>query len=203
MNEQYNILDFETTGFSPNFDHIIEVGVVKIKNDEIIDKFDSFINPGVRINSTITNLTGITNSMVKNAENSAVVMKRLKSFVGDEHILAHNASFDSRFYRSEMEQANLPAENPFLCSLLLSRRIYQQLGSHKLEVLCRHFGFENRASHRALGDVEVTFKIFKEICDKVKLETGHAHLEFDFLAKLSKVPKKKVSEWLYQKKNRS
>jgi DNA polymerase-3 subunit epsilon len=196
MDITYNILDFETTGFSPDYDRIIEVGVVKIKNNQIIDSFQEFINPGMNISGAITNLTGITNDMVKSSERSSKVMPKLKSFVSDEIIVAHNASFDSRFYKAEMMRARVSTKNDFLCSLLLARRVFQDLDSHKLGVLCRHLGFVNKASHRALGDAEATHKVFNAICEKVKHVSGRNQIDFDYLEKLSKVPKKKVSSWL-------
>jgi len=196
MNITYNILDFETTGFSADFDRIIEVGVVKIKNNEIVDSFQEFVNPGMRIAPVITNLTGITNDMVKTADRSSKVMPRLKSFVGDEIILAHNASFDSRFYKAEMTRARITVKNDFLCSLLLSRRIFQDLDSHKLGVLCSYLGFTNKASHRAIGDAEATHKVFDAICERVKKNSGRDQIDYQYLAKLSKVPKKNVAAWL-------
>ena len=104
MDQTYNILDFETTGFSSDYDRVIEIGVVKVKNNKIIKSFQEFVNPGLSISSAITSLTGITNNMVKNADKSSKVMHKLKSFVGDELIVAHNASFDSRFYQAEMKR---------------------------------------------------------------------------------------------------
>lgn len=195
MKEQYNILDFETTGFSADHDRVIEVGVVKIKGNKIIDKFQSFINPGMRISSTITNLTGITNEMVRSAHKSSKVMPELKEFVGNEFIVAHNASFDSRFFYAEMKRARLKPTNEFLCSLLLSRRIYQELNSHKLENLCNHIGVINKASHRALEDAEVTFKVFNDICKKIKIYSSKEKLNFNYLTRLTKVPKNKVNQW--------
>ena len=120
----YNILDFETTGFSTDFDRIIEVGVVKVQNNLIVDSFQDFVNPGMRIAQVITNLTGITNAMVKDADKSTTVMPRLKAFVGDEIIVAHNASFDSRFFMAEMNRVNIFPKNDFLCSLLLERSFF-------------------------------------------------------------------------------
>ncbi|OUR97438.1 hypothetical protein A9Q84_14020 [Halobacteriovorax marinus] len=196
MREQYNILDFETTGLSADYDRVIEVGVVKIRDGKIIDTFEALINPGTRISSTITSLTGITNNMVKDALSAREVMPELKKFLGDDLIFAHNASFDSRFFKAEMMRAGLSSSNLFLCSLLLARRVYQQLHSHKLGVLCQHVGFTNQASHRALGDAEATFYVLDDILKKVKSSSGKNELSADYLAKLSKVPKKKVNVWL-------
>lgn len=196
MNEQYNILDFETTGFSTDFDRIIEVGAIKICNNKIVDTFQTFINPGTRISSTITSLTGITNAMVKDAPKSAQVMPKLKAFVGEELIVAHNASFDARFFQTEMKRAQIDARNEFLCTLLLARRIYQNLDSHKLEVLCRHLGFTNKASHRAVGDAEATHKVLIDICEQIKKHNGKNQITSAYLAKLTRVPKKNIDSWL-------
>ena len=121
MDTTYNILDFETTGFSADYDRVIEVGVVKIQNNKIVDEFQEFINPGMHIDGTITKLTGITNAMVANADSSFKVMPRLKAFIGDGLIVAHNASFDSRFYKAEMARSGIDTRNNFLC-ILFSRK---------------------------------------------------------------------------------
>ena len=194
MNTTYNILDFETTGLSADYDRVIEVGVVKIKNGKIVDTFQEFVNPGRRIASVITHLTGITNDMVRGADRASKVMPKLKSFVGDELIVAHNASFDSRFYTAEMNRAGIYPKNEFLCSLLLARRIYQDLDSHKLGVLCHYLGVTNKASHRALGDAEATHKVFSAICEKIKICSGNQ--DYEYLKKLSKTPKKDVASLL-------
>lgn len=196
MNITYNVLDFETTGLSADYDRTIEIGVVKVKNSQIIDTFQELINPGKSITSVITSLTGITNGMVKDADRSSLVMPRLKAFVGDELIVAHNASFDSRFYKAEMNRARIYPKNEFLCSLLLARRVFQNLDSHKLGVLCNFLGFKNKASHRALGDAEATHKVFNAICERLKIQTGKNQVEYHFLKKLSQIPKKNVSSLL-------
>ncbi len=196
MDIAYNILDFETTGFSADYDRVIEIGVVKITNHKIIDTFQEFVNPGVRITSAITSLTGITNEMVKDADRSSKIMPRLKSFVGDELIVAHNASFDSRFYTAEMNRVGIYPKNEFLCSLLLARRMYQNLDSHKLGVLCNYLGVTNKASHRALGDAEATHKVFNAICERVKISSGRNKVDYKYLTRLSKIPKKNVASFL-------
>ncbi|MEC7181651.1 MAG: 3'-5' exonuclease, partial [Bdellovibrionota bacterium] len=166
--------------------------VVKVKNSKIIDTFQEFVNPGKRIASVITSLTGITNEMIKEADRSSKVMPRLNNFLGDEIIVAHNASFDSRFYKAEMNRARIYPKNEFLCSLLLARRIYQNLHSHKLSVLCNFLGFINKASHRALGDAEATHLVFNAICKRIKTQSGKGQVEYSFLKKIIKTPKKNV-----------
>lgn len=196
MDITYNILDFETTGLSADYDRVIEVGVVKVKNYKIIDTFQEFVNPGMRIAGAITSLTGITNDMVKDADRNSKVMPRLKNFVGDELIVAHNAAFDSRFYKAEMNRVKIYPKNDFLCSLLLARRMYQNLNSHKLGTLCNYLGVTNKASHRALGDAEATHKVFSAICERVKTKSGRTQIDYEYLKKLSKVPKKNVASSL-------
>ena len=192
----YNILDFETTGFSADYDRVIEVGVVKIHKGQIVERFQEFINPGVRIPRAITNLTGITNEMVKNSGTNTEVMPRLKSFLKEELIIAHNASFDARFFKAEMTRLEIPCENEFICSLLLARRVFQNLNSHKLGNLCQYLGFINKDSHRALEDAEVTAKVFDAIYNEVAQKSNKLDLDFIYLKKLSKVAKKNVNEWL-------
>ena len=140
MIEQYNILDFETTGLSADYDRVIEIGVIKVKKNKIIDTFEALINPGVRISSTITSITGITNNMLRDQPDHKQIIPKLKHFVGNEPIVAHNASFDARFFRAELQRQGLNASNEFLCSLLLSRRIFQGISSHKLSNLCSYLG---------------------------------------------------------------
>lgn len=200
MNTTYNLLDFETTGFSVDYDRIIEVGVVKVKNNKVIGVFQEFVNPEMHIGSVITGLTGITNSMVKDAKTSSHVMPRLKSFVSDEMIVAHNASFDSRFFKAEMNRAEIYPTNNFLCSLLLARRIFQNLDSHKLSALCNYLGFENKASHRALGDAEATYKVFDAICESIKANSGRDQIDYNYLAKITKTPKKDIAEFFRKEK---
>jgi DNA polymerase-3 subunit epsilon len=134
--------------------------------------------------------------MVKDADGSSKVMPKLKTFVGDELIVAHNASFDARFFKAEMNRVQIYPTNDFLCSLLLARRMYQDLESHKLGVLCSYLGFTNKASHRALGDAEATHKVFSAICERVKSNSGRSQVDHKYLTSLSKIPKKKVSTWL-------
>lgn len=169
--ESYAVLDFETTGLNPNRgDRAIEIGISLLRNGIEVDTFSSLINPGMRIDPFITKLTGISNKMVASAPSAIDVMPKAFEFVGDAHLVAHNASFDKKFWRRELQHAlgTKDASN-FLCTLMLSRRIFQSFASHKLGEVARELGIEAKNSHRALGDAQVTSKVlslmFKRLCD--------------------------------------
>lgn len=97
------VLDFETTGLSPNIgDRAIEIGAVLLEDGRITDRFQQLMNPGFRISSFIENYTGITNTMVKGADSCSSVMKEFTGFIGGHNLVAHNASFDKKFLDAEM-----------------------------------------------------------------------------------------------------
>lgn len=99
------VIDFETTGLSPdNGDRAIEIGGVLIQNNQIVDSFQSLINPKMRISSFIADYTGITNQMLKMAPSADEVMHQFVDFMADHNLVAHNASFDRRFLDSELKR---------------------------------------------------------------------------------------------------
>ncbi len=120
------VIDFETTGMYAGSDRIIEVGAAVMRDGEIVATFAELMDPGVYIPSFITSLTGITNAMIRGKPRPEEVMPRLRAFLGDHACVAHNASFDQRFFAAEMEQAGEGHERSFLCSLLLARRLVPQ-----------------------------------------------------------------------------
>ncbi|GAM10448.1 DNA polymerase III PolC-type [Geobacter sp. OR-1] len=133
------IIDFETTGLSPNYgDRTIEVGAVLVSNNQIEERFQSLMNPRIKISSFIEDYTGITNRMLSKAPDINDVMKKLKSFIARHHLVAHNASFDSRFLDAEFSRINHKRVNEFACSMLISRRLYPNAPNHKLETLVRY-----------------------------------------------------------------
>lgn len=199
LKESFIVLDFETTGLSPNYDRIIEFGAIKVENGEIVDSFEQLIYPEKTISPIITSITGITNEMLKNAPLAIDLMPKLDKFIGNNIIIAHNASFDANFLKAEMERASIYKERQFLCTLLLSRRLYQDLHSHKLETLCRHLNIQNTKAHRALSDVYATREVFKELCHKTIKQSKRNTLSSSYMQELSKIPKKKVYDFLSNK----
>jgi DNA polymerase-3 subunit epsilon len=108
MRETFIVLDFETTGMSPqDGSRATEVGAVLVKNGQITDRFQSLMNAGVRIPTFIQDLTGITNSMVAKSPPSSDVMRRFASFIGSTPLVAHNSSFDKNFLDSELARVGI------------------------------------------------------------------------------------------------
>ena len=119
------VIDFETTGMSPGQGaRATEVGIVLVENGQVVDRFQSLMNTGVYIPGFITQLTGITNAMVDAAPAAAQVMADAARFVNGAPMVAHNASFDSKFWTAELAQADIQATQNFACTVLLSRRMY-------------------------------------------------------------------------------
>ena len=116
-------------------DRATEVAIVMLEGDRVVDRFQSLMNAGVHVPGFITQLTGITNAMVAAAPPAAQVMAEASRFVGDAPMVAHNASFDRKFWEAELARAGLDATQPFACTVLLSRRLYPQAPSHRLGAL--------------------------------------------------------------------
>jgi DNA polymerase-3 subunit alpha (Gram-positive type) len=154
----YIVFDVETTGLSAVYDTIIELAAVKIKNGEIIDKFESFANPHHRLSATTIELTGITDDMVASAPNVDEVLRRFREWAGDDILVAHNASFDMGFLNVGYKQllGAGKAANPVIDTLELGRFLYPELKSHRLNTLAKKFDIELTQHHRAIFDAEAT-----------------------------------------------
>lgn len=192
------VIDFETTGLSPGYgDRTIEVGAVLITDNQIVDRFQSLMNPDMRVSGFIEEYTGITNRMLAKAPAIADVMLALKKFIAHHHLVAHNASFDARFLDAEFQRINHRRSNQFCCSLLLSRRIYQEAPDHKLETLVRYKQLLTEGvHHRALADAEMTAHLWLRMIADIKESFGLQDVRFELLQQLMKVPKKKVAEFI-------
>jgi DNA polymerase-3 subunit epsilon len=190
------ILDFETTGLSPLMgDRVIEVGAVRLENNQIINRYQSLMNPGMKISSFIEEFTGISNKMLASAPPINEVMHELKNFIGNFPIVAHNASFDSRFLDAEFCRINYTRKNLFACSLLASRRIYTEVPNHKLTTLVKYFNLKtNGIHHRALADAEMTAHLWMKLTNDIKTKYEFEHLSFEAIEKFSKSPKSKLAE---------
>lgn len=192
------VLDFETTGLSPDQgDRAIEIGAVKLENGVETDKFQALMNPGRRINSFIENYTGITNRMLATAPACKKVMSDFADFIGDSNLLAHNASFDSRFLAAEFSRINREVVGEFTCSLLVSRRIYQDAPNHKLGTLIDYKNISvNGSFHRALFDAQMTAKLWLKLLDDISERHQIEDIPFSLIKRLAKTPKAQVKKLL-------
>jgi len=192
------VIDFETTGLSPEFgDRTIEVGAVLISGNRIVDRFQSLMNPEMRVSNFIEGYTGITNTMLSTAPTIRDVMDQLKAFIGQHHLVAHNASFDSRFLDAEFKRISHTRTNEFACSMLASRRLYPDAPNHRLETLVRFKNLKtDGVHHRALADAEMTAYLWLRMMEDLKSTFGIGEVSFRLMQQLAKVPKKNLQEFL-------
>ncbi len=175
--DTYIVFDVETTGLSAVYDTVIELAAVRVRGGEIIDRFERFANPHHPLSSTTTELTGITDDMVKDAPEVADVMKEFIEFIGDAILVAHNASFDMGFFYESCKKAGIETVNyPAIDTLELARMLYPDLRNHRLNTLAKKFGIELTQHHRAIYDTEATAHLFVRLM-KDATEKGILYLD--------------------------
>ena len=187
LDDTYVVFDLETTGFSSKNDKIIEIGAVKIKEGVIIDSFSEFVNPRRAIPYKITELTGINDEMVSDAQSIADVLPRFLDFIGDSVVVAHNASFDCSFISKNCNDLDLEFSPTVVDTVPLCRFLYPELKSVKLNIVAKHLGVKLESHHRAVDDAKATADILVECMKKIKEE-----LEISTLKELNNVFLEKV-----------
>ena len=169
----FSVVDVETTGLGPTNNNIIEIGLVKIKNFKVIDRYNSFINPGRSIPPFITQFTGISNEDVYDAPFFEDLVKPLQDFLEDSVLVGHNLAFDLSFLRKEFLVCGVENYQPLqLCTLRLARRLLPNLKSRSLGNLANHLRLKNEDAHRAYADAEVTAKILHILVNQLKAAEG-------------------------------
>ena len=164
----YTVVDIETTGLSKNYHKITEIAAVKMRNGTVKDEFSQLVNPGVRIPSFITRLTGIDNAMVKDAPPVEEVIPGFHKFLGDDVFVAHNATFDFGFLHKNALDRQIILSNERLCTRKLANRLLPDLPSKRLAMLCEHFRIENERAHRAMGDARATALVLNNFLEILK-----------------------------------
>jgi len=192
------ILDFETTGLSPDMgDRAIEIGAVCIENGEVVGHFQELMNPGMPVDGFIEDYTGITNAMLKDAPPCSEVMHRFADFINGYNLVAHNASFDKRFLDAELSQISRGYTGQFACSMLAARRIYQDAPNHKLATLISYANIPSDGDfHRALYDSEMTTKLWLAMLQHIGERYDMVDIPFSLIQKLAKTPKGSVHKFL-------
>ncbi len=189
------VIDFETTGLSPAMgDRATEVAIVLVEHGQVVDRFQSLMNAGRYIPSFIESLTGISNAMIAAAPAAEQVMLEASRFVGNAPLVAHNASFDRRFWEAELNRAGEVASQPFACTMLVARRLYPQAPSHKLGVLIDYHCLPKAGrAHRAMADAEMAASLLSQIQHDLRIRHRVATVDHGLLMALQRCAKPAVA----------
>lgn len=160
--------DIETTGLSAVRDKITEIGAVKVVNGKITDTFSTFANPEMPIPQKITQLTGITDEMVKDAPSQSKAVSDFLEFAGDNVLVAHNAPFDTSFIRKACENMGREYNYTSIDTVAISRAILPDIKNCKLDTVAKYLRLGDFNHHRATDDAEILAKIFISLCNRLR-----------------------------------
>lgn len=192
------ILDFETTGLSPNMgDRATEIAIILLRDGQVVDRYQSLMNAGRRIPSDVVALTGITNDMIASAPPVSKVMKEAAAFVGSHPVVAHNAGFDKRFWDAELGLLGMSVDHSFACTMLVSRRIYPHAQNHRLSSLAEMLRLpKSGRAHRAMVDAEMASHLWCRLQADIAQTYGLDLIDHALMARLQKTSKAKVATFL-------
>ena len=162
--DDYVLVDIETTGFSPINDEIIEIGAIKVENNKIVKQYDELIKIDKILPQKITELTGITDNMLKNGKLPNIVLEEFIKFVGNSIIVGHNVNFDLGFLCNKCKKyLNYNLNNDYIDTLYLARKLVPNSYNHKLGTLAKLFNISYKGAHRGLKDVEITYGVYNSL----------------------------------------
>lgn len=163
--KDYVALDIETTGLSVQEDRIIEVAAIRVKDREVIEEFQTLVDLGIDLGSSITDLTGISQDMLKKEGISIwTALEKLTAFVGSDPIVCHNADFDCSFLMQEAKRNQIKLfRNKSIDTLSLARKRVNGVQKYTLTALCDHFGIDATGAHRALKDCYLVKAVFEKL----------------------------------------
>lgn len=164
----YCVLDLETTGFSAVTEKITEVGIMKVKDGEVVGEFSCFVNPEKHIPQRVTDVTNITDDMVKDAETIDKVFPKILDFIKDSVLVAHNAPFDIGFLKQNAKVLGHEFDYTYIDTLSLAKDLFPDYKKYKLGKIAENLGIKVEVAHRALDDVDTTVKVFKVMIDMLK-----------------------------------
>jgi DNA polymerase III subunit alpha, Gram-positive type len=171
--DEFIAFDIETTGLSPNSDRITEIGAVRIVNGEVRDSFDTFVNPERPIPAKITELTGITDEMVKDAPSEEEALRSFFDFCGENAVLiAHNADFDTSFIRTAALRHGMEFKNTYIDTIPMCRSLLKGIKNYKLDTVAKFLKLEDFHHHRACDDAAILAKIFLCLLQRTAEDTG-------------------------------
>jgi DNA polymerase-3 subunit alpha (Gram-positive type) len=187
MIKNYVCVDIETTGIRPKWDKIIEIGAVKVRNGKEVERFSELIYPGVKLPWRITELTGITDEMLKGKPTIEEVLPRFIEFAGDDLLLGHNIRFDYSFLKQNAMNLNLEFQKSGTDTLKIARKVLPHLESRALDYLCRYYNIEDENHHRAFNDASVTSQLYFILMEQFGEENPQLFEPYEFSYKVKKM----------------
>jgi len=199
------VIDFETTGLSPDHgDRATEIAAVIVQGGKVVDRYQSLMNAGVRVPPFIEALTGISDAMIRKAPSAAEVMREVADFVGDIPLVAHNASFDRKFWDAELKRIRRSRRQEFACSMLVARRVFPQAPSHKLGVLVEFANLPVAGRyHRALADAEMAASLLVHMEDELRRRYSIRDVSHELLREIQTVQKHQLDSCLERHQRKS
>ncbi|MBO5278085.1 MAG: 3'-5' exonuclease [Lachnospiraceae bacterium] len=160
MTDSFVAVDIETTGLNPATERIIEIGAVRVRENQITETFDILINPGRILSSFIIELTGITDEMLAGAADTKTALSEFLEFIGEDVLLGHHISFDYSFLKKNIVNAGGSFERLGIDTLKIARAVLPELEKRSLEHLCRYYHIYNAHAHRACDDARATAELY-------------------------------------------
>lgn len=187
MIKDYVCVDIETTGIRAKWDRIIEIGAVKVRDGEEVDRFSELIYPGIHLPLRITQLTGITDEMVEGKPKIDEVLPRFIEFAGDDLLLGHNIRFDYSFLKQNAMNLNLEFDKRGMDTLKIARKVLPQLESRALDYLCAFYHIKDENHHRAFNDASVTSQLYQILMREYGNENPQIFEPYEFAYKVKKM----------------
>lgn len=156
-----SFVDVETTGTSANFGRIIEIGVIRVVDHQVVNEFSTLINPQTHVDPFILSMTGIDPKDLEDAPSFYSVADKIKEILQGSIFVAHNVMFDYSFLKKEFERLEESFSSKYCCTVKLSRKLYPRFKHHNLDALIKRFNLECQNRHRALDDARVIWDFYK------------------------------------------
>jgi DNA polymerase-3 subunit epsilon len=161
LDTPFVFLDIETTGGSPNYSRITEIGAVRVENGAITQEYSQLLQPEQAVPGFITRLTGITDEMLWDAPRFADIRHELDLLLDGALFVAHNVNFDYSFIKAEYANIGERFDISRFCTARLSRKLYPAQGRHNLDTVIKAHGIEIKDRHRALDDAKALHEFYK------------------------------------------
>ncbi len=195
LDDEFIVFDTETTGLNAYNDRLTEIGAVRVRGGEVIESFNTFVNPKRSIPPKITELTGITNEMVADAPDEAEALRQFYDFCGEcKALVAHNAPFDMGFIEAAAQRSELPCAFTAIDTVPIARNLFPGLKNHKLNTVADHLKCSEFNHHRACDDAAVLAEIFIKMSAMMKTDYQIERIQ-DINCKLSGCDVKKAKTY--------